>query len=179
MGDTTARHASIMQLHHRPRDVHMSNETYKSGVYEAWVGEIFGESFFAELAGRCPGSPLEAKWTLLAELERVTGQQLEPLVRRHGYDLDPPDDAKQRGVTNAEEFCKIPHLEFMAQIEPYLEDVVAKYQVLRDTAPPEDAVAMQFLVDHEAALLRFVQLEQSESAQDSTQAVKSLIEKAR
>lgn len=162
----------------RPRGAQVLKESYEAGVYEAWVGEIFGESLFAELAGHCAGTPLEAKWTLLAELERVTGRQLEPLLRRYGYELIPPDDAKQRGVSNAREFCKIPHLEFMAQIEPYLEEVISKYQTLRDVAPLEDASAMQFLVDHEAALLRFVQLELGESGQDSTQAAKSLIETA-
>lgn len=155
----------------------MHVEAYQAGIYEAWVGEIFGERLFVELAGHCAGTPLAAKWALLAELERVTGQQLEPLVRHYGFDLEPPNDAKLRGVTDAEAFSKMPHLEFMAEIEPYLEEVVAKYQRLRDAAPPEDASAMQFLVDHEVALLRFVQRERSESAQDSTQAVSVLIEK--
>ena len=45
-------------------------------------------------------------------------------------------------------------------------------------APPQDANAMGFLVDHEAALLRFVQIERSQTGGDSTSAVRALIEKA-
>ena len=50
---------------------------------------------------------------------------------------------------------------------------------MRDAAPAEDKAAMQFLVDHEVALLRFVQLERRAGDQDTTRDARMLIERAR
>ena len=65
----------------------------------------------------------------------------------------------------------------MALIEPYLENVISRFEALRDAAPADDRTTMQFLVDHEVALLRFVQLERSGADQDSTRDARTLIER--
>ncbi len=152
--------------------------SYIRGVYEAWKGEVFGEVFFTELAQRDKRTSMEAKWKTLAELERVTGGVLFPLVRRYGLPLRPPEDSTTRGEQEAKRFSTMPREEFMADMEPYLEEAVAKYRALRDEAPSEDATAMQFLVDHEESLLRFVQIERGETGEDSLQEVKDVIASA-
>lgn len=152
--------------------------TYIRGVYEAWKGEVFGETFFTELAKLDKKTPMEIKWRTLAALERVTARVLLPLVRRYGLPLRPPEESKTRGEQQAKRFSTMLREEFMAYFEPYLEEAVAKYQTLRDDAPSEDATAMQFLVDHEEALLRFVQIERSETGEDSLQEVKDVIARA-
>lgn len=152
---------------------------YETGVQAAWAGEIFGEALFSELARLDEGTALTPKWKLLAELEHVTGEQLAPLVSRYGFDTEPPGEEMQRGLANAREFAEMSHADFMALIEPYLEDVIARFEALRDAAPAEDKAAMQFLVDHEAALLRFVQLERSGTDPDSTRDARALIERVR
>lgn len=152
---------------------------YEAGVRAAWAGEIFGEALFSELA-RLGGDRAQAtKWKLLAELERVTGEQLAPLVSRYGYETEPPVEEMERGLANAREFAEMPHTDFMALIEPYLKEVISKFEALRDAAPDEDKATMQFLVDHEVALLRFAQLERSGDDQDSTREARMLIERAR
>ncbi len=152
--------------------------TYIRGVYEAWKGEVFGEVFFTELAQQDKQASMEPKWKTLADLERVTRGVLLPLVHRYGLPMRPPEESKTRGEQEAKRFSTMPHEEFMAYLEPYLAEVVAKYQTLRDDAPSEDAIAMQFLVDHEEALLRFVQIERGETGEDSLQEVKDVIARA-
>ena len=152
--------------------------TYIRGVYEAWKGEVFGEVFFTELAQLDKEASMEPKWNTLAELERVTAGVLLPLVRRYGLPMKPPAEERTRGEQEAKRFSTMPHEEFMAYLEPYLEEVVAKYQTLRDDAPSTDATPMQFLVDHEEALLRFVQIERGGTGEDSLQEVKDVVARA-
>ena len=155
------------------------SNTYEASVQAAWAGEVYGEALFAELARLDPGTALGPKWKLLAELERVTGRQLEPLVNRYGFDTEPPGEQVQRGLATAREFAQMPHADFMALIEPYLEEVISRFEAMRDAAPAEDMAAMQLLVDHEVALLRFVQLERRPGDQDSTRDARMLVERAR
>ena len=155
------------------------SQTYEAGVQAAWAGEIFGEALFSELARHYEGTELAPKWRELAELEQVTGKQLAPLISRYGYGTEPPEKELERGLANAREFAEMEHADFMAFIEPYLEEVIPRLEALRDAAPEEDKATMQFLVDHEVALLRFVQLERSGAGQDSTRDARVLIERAR
>ena len=85
----------------------------------------------------------------------------------------------EQGLVTARAFAELSRTEAMAFMEPYLEEMVAGFEELRDAAPAEDKATMQFLVDHEAALLRFVQLERSGVHQDSTRDARTLIERAR
>ncbi|MDE0364272.1 MAG: hypothetical protein OXP09_01710 [Gammaproteobacteria bacterium] len=154
-------------------------QTYEASVRAAWAGEIYGEALFSELAHLAGDTALASKWKTLAMLERVTGEQLAPLVSRYGFDTEPPTEEAERGLVTAREFAEMPHAEFMALIEPYLEDVISRFEALRDAAPAEDRTTMQFLVDHEVALLRFVQLERSGADKDSTRVAGALIERVR
>ena len=155
------------------------SRTYEAGVQAAWAGEIYGEALFSELARLAGGMALAPKWKLLAELEQVTGEQLAPLVSRYGFATEPPGEEIERGLATARELAEMPHADLMAMIEPYLEEVISRFETLRDAAPAEDKTTMQFLVDHEIALLRFVQLERSGADQDSTQDAKVLIDRVR
>lgn len=154
-------------------------QTYEASVRAAWAGEIYGEALFSELAHLARGTAIAHRWKTLAELERVTGEQLAPLVSRYGFDTEPPMEEAERGLATAREFAEMPHAEFMALIEPYLENVISRFEALRDAAPADDRTTMQFLVDHEVALLRFVQLERSGADQDSTRDARTLIERVR
>ena len=154
-------------------------QTYEAGVRAAWAGEMYGEALFSELANLAGGTALASKWKTLAKLERVTGEQLAALVSRYGFDTEPPGEEVERGLATARKFAEMPHDEFMALIEPYLEDVISRFEALCDAAPAEDRTTMQFLVDHEVALLRFVQLERSGANQDSTRVARALIERVR
>lgn len=154
-------------------------QTYEASVRAAWAGEIYGEALFSELAHLAGGTALAPKWKTLAELEHVTGEQLAPLVSRYGFDTEPPTEEVERGLATAREFAEMPHADFMALIEPHLEDVIFRFEALRDAAPANDRTTMQMLVDHEVALLRFVQLEGCGADQDSTRDARALIERVR
>ena len=154
-------------------------QTYEAGVRAAWAGEIYGEALFSELAHLEGGTALAPKWKTLAELEHVTGERLAPLVSRYGFDTEPPTEEVERGLATARELAEMPHADFMAFMEPYLKEVISSFEVLRDAAPADDRTTMQFLVDHEVALLRFVQLERSGADQDSTRDARALIERVR
>lgn len=151
---------------------------YKAAIFNSWAGEIYGETLFAELARLSSDASNAEAWQLMAELEQVTGERIAPLVIKYGYDVTPPEAEHERGRRSAAEFSNMPHLEFTAMMKPYLTDVVASYQALRDQAPKEDVDAVQFLVDHEAALLRFAELDGGDAGEDSTKAVRDLIAKA-
>lgn len=156
------------------QDVH----AYIRGVYEAWKGEVMGEAFFSELAQIDEKTSMASKWKTLAELERVTGQVLAPLVRRYGILPEPSADMKTQGEQQARGVSTMPYDEFMASMEPYIEEAVSRYQALRDDALSEDTSAIQYLVDHEEALLHFVRVERSETGEDSMRDVRDVIARA-
>lgn len=152
-------------------------ESYEAGVHAAWVGEIVGESLFEELASRATGTPLEQKWRLLAKLEQLMGRRLEPLLARYECDLTPTSEAKEQGVATAKAFASLAHKDFMEALEPYIEDALRRYRALSLTSPSDDAEAMELLVAHEAALLRFVQKERAGDPRDSTTEAREVIDR--
>ena len=84
-------------------------QTYEASVRAAWAGEIYGEALFSELAHLARGTAIAHRWKTLAELERVTGEQLAPLVSRYGFDTEPPMEEAERGLATAREFAEMAH----------------------------------------------------------------------
>lgn len=149
--------------------------TYKSSVYDAWVSEFVGEAIFEELARIGKGTPLEKKWKVLANLERLMGRRLESVLAGYGCDLAPPRESIEQRLAAANALLTLDSQVVMAAMEPYIKDALRRYRVLRSSAPEEDAEALQLLVDHEAALLRFVQKERVGDLEDSTREAREVI----
>lgn len=150
-----------------------NREGYEQGVHTAWVGEIQGELFFNALAEAEVGNQRE-KWETLALLERVTGYRMAAVLRARGMPLALPE-ASGRLLAAAREYAKRPFAEAVSAMRPILLDAVGKFEALLAQAPAAEREAMQFLVDHERAILRFVDLEAAGQGDASLDAALALI----
>ena len=150
-----------------------NRDGYEQGVHAAWVGEIQGELFFIALAEAEAGARRE-KWETLAALERVTGQRMAAVLRARGVPLAPAA-ASGRLPAAAREYAKRPFSEAVAAMRPILLDAIGRFEALLAQAPAAERKAMQFLVDHERAILRFVDLEAVGQGDASLDAALALI----
>lgn len=146
---------------------------YEGGVHAAWVGEIQGELFFNTLAKAEAGARRE-KWETLAALERVTGERMATVLRARDVALSPPEASGQL-LAAAQQYAKLPFSEAVSSMRPILVDAIGKFEALLAQAPAAEREAMQFLVDHECAILRFVDLEAAGQGEASLDAARALI----
>ena len=152
--------------------------SYEDGLFQAWVGELQGEMFFERKAQAVADKQRgqRGKWQELAELERVTGWRMAALLRAKGIELSAPEPNAEL-LAFVEIFAQMPHAETLAALRPILLAAIDKFEALLRQAPEADRQAVQFLVDHERALLRFVDLEQA-GADSSVDTVRALIQSA-
>ena len=146
---------------------------YGQGVHAAWVGEIQGEAFFNALADAEAGDRRE-KWLTLATLEQVTGERMAAVLRERGVHPKAPAESG-RLLDAAEQYAKMPFSQAVASMRPILVDAIGRFEALLAQAPEAERESMRFLVDHERALLRFVDLEAEGAGDESLEAVRGLI----
>lgn len=146
---------------------------YEAGVHAAWVGELQGEAFFNALAEAEAGDRRE-KWLTLATLEQVTGERMAAVLRERGVHPKAPEESSQL-LDAAAQYAKMPFSQAVAAMRPILVDAIGRFEALLAQAPQAEREAMQFLVDHERALLRFVDLEAEGAGGESLQAIRGLI----
>lgn len=151
--------------------------SYQDGVYQAWLGELQGEMFFEHMAQASADEQRE-KWQTLAELERVTGRRMAVLLTAQAVDLTKPEPPQQL-LDALAAYTKMPFAEAVSAMRPILLAAIEKFEALLVQAPAADREEMQFLLDHERALLSFVELEEAEEAEQkaaSLDAVRALIQ---
>ena len=151
--------------------------SYQDGIFQAWAGELQGEMFFERRAQGAADEHRE-KWEELAELERVTGRRMAALLEAKQVELAAPEMSGQL-LAFAQAFAQMPHAEAMASLRPILVAAVERFEALLAQAPEADRQAVQFLVDHERALLNFVELEEAGQTDASLDATRALIRVAK
>ncbi len=155
----------------------MDRDNYIEGIRSAWLGEQFGEIFFNKLAAHTNDDDLKLKWQRLAQLEHVTGNKMADLLATH----DEP--ATTNEVIDVDDTVLAPyrdgtHQASMQHMKEVLEKAIVRFDQLLAVAPEEDIPAVQFLVQHELALLDFVECELSEAPDRSLQEVNRLLDSA-
>jgi hypothetical protein len=147
---------------------------YLEAVLAAYVGEFQGMALFTELGalvGKDPGK--RTKLAALVDLERRTAEELSPLVARYGLgpvDYPAAEAAGREWAIRAESWDGMIQM-LLAELPEY----VADYEGLLDAAPVADRPILEFLVAHERALERFVELESKGQNDDSLVDVRRLL----
>ena len=146
-------------------------DDYIAGIKSAWLGEQFGQAVFAALAEAASDSGMADRWRTLARLEEMTGQRMVAVLELYGE-------------TTGSEFIDVEailqrysgssHLEIMTNMKERVVAAIERFDRLLGIAPESDLDAVQFLVDHEPALLSFVDRE-IEGSGDSLQQVEALL----
>ena len=147
--------------------------SYEQGVHAAWVGELQGEAFFNALAQTASGEA-QQKWQTLARLEQVTGARLATVLRARNVDLSPPE-APGELLAAAKRYAALPFADAVSAMRPILVAAIDRFEALLSQAPDAERETMRFLVDHEQAILSFVDMEASGQGDRSLAPTRALI----
>ena len=146
-------------------------DDYIAGVKSAWLGEQHGRAAFTALAEAAGDAGTAGKWKTLAQLEQVTGQRMAALLESYG---EMPDEPFIDVEAIVDRFSTESHLEIMADMKKIIGPAIERFDRLLGIAPESDIDAVQFLVDHEVALMTFVDRE-LEGRADSLAQVEALL----
>jgi hypothetical protein len=152
-----------------------SDSNYLDGIRSAWLGEKFGEAFFCAMASSSNNDLMRESWRTLAQLEVVTGNRMASVLEAHGESAS-TDEIIEISDELLHQYTDVPLQSSMLQMKETIEKAVVRFDQLLATAPDEDVTAVQFLVDHELALLAFVERELDGEHEHALDAVNSLLE---
>ena len=135
-----------------------SESNYLQGIKSAWLGELFGQAFFMAMADHAKEPGMQQAWHKLGMLEEKTAARMAALLEAHG------DKAETNEIIEITDeligqYTSVSHLESMSRLRVRLENAISRFDHLLAVAPESDISDVQFLVDHEQALLSFVDRE--------------------
>jgi hypothetical protein len=145
----------------------MGSTAYHDGILTAYQGELMGERLYRELANRSKVGDQKAKLHAIADVERQTSRRLKPIAERLGIDV-----CEAQWIRIVER--RLGELESLAWpdfIERALRDwppYIARFEALRQLAPAGDADSIQWLVQHETALVAFARTEHDAMGSDAS-----------
>lgn len=151
-----------------------TESNFLDGIKSAWLGEQYGAAFFNALADTTSDDSLKSCWQTLAKLESVTGGRMADLLATHGESPN-TDEIIEISDEMLDDYTAHSHEDAMHHMKPTIEKAIARYDQLLAVAPEDDVPAVQFLVDHELALLDFVDCELSGNHEHALDSVKRLL----
>ena len=153
-----------------------TSKEYRDGILSAWQGEQWGREFFELLAAGTEDADRRAKWEVLGELERATGDTLAPLV---ADDADASAEKRPDLDAAAAAYGALPYADALQQMMTLVEPAIERFRGLLEIAPEEDREAVQILFDHEVAIQQFAQRELAGDTATSLDPVRAVIARAR
>jgi hypothetical protein len=137
----------------------MNRTGYIARIKAAYEGELYGETWFAAMAGDAMTPDRRRKFVAMAQLEHQTRLCLMPLVTRLG--ITGVDEAAQRdkGIRLARQHAGQSWPAFIAWFIEEITRFVALYDEMARNSTEEDAAILDELARHERALLEFARLE--------------------
>ncbi len=151
---------------------------YRDGILYAWQGEQWGREFFELLAAATDDLDHRAKWEVLGELERATGDTLAPLVAEDA-DASASEEKRPDLAAAATAYGQLPHDEALRQMATLVEPAIERFRGLLEMAPDEHRDAVQILFDHEIAIQQFAERELAGDTATSLDPVRDVIARAR
>ncbi len=145
----------------------MESLSYVEKIRSAYEGELLGEMTYRRFAGLCNDADNRIKLQAVADLEGRTHRELEPIAIRLGI-----QPATQRLSERAQERAlALAQLSWPAFIQKARKDwppYITRFEMLAECAEPGDEDRLQFLVDHEKALVEFIGLQAAGADTDTS-----------
>lgn len=145
----------------------MGSTAYHDGILAAYQGELIGERLYRELANRSKVGDQKAKLHAIADVERQTSRRLKPIAERLGIEVRQAQWMRivERRLGELELLTWPDFIErALRDWPPYIE----RFEALRQLAPAGDADSIQWLVQHEAALVAFARTERDAMGSDAS-----------
>lgn len=135
-----------------------TESNYVQGIKSAWFGELFGQAFFAAMADHPSQIHMQQAWRTLENLEKQTAERMAALLSAHGEKAEANEVIE---ITDEliSQYTSVSRVESMNRLRIRLESAISRFDQLLAIAPETDITDVRFLVDHEQALLSFVDRE--------------------
>jgi hypothetical protein len=140
----------------------VDRQTYADAIRRAYEGEIVGERLYRALALECSDTDQRSKLSAISAIEAATHERLKHIADR--LQIDPSQAAIQCTVERRlAQLRLLSWGQFIQQAVLEWPPYLARFEVLRRSAASGDEESLQFLEDHERALVEFANLEHSGS----------------
>lgn len=139
-------------MHDDNVDHSVDDGAYAQGVLHAWCGEVRGEESFRRMAEQEPDPMARGIWALVAEVEALTRQRIEPIAQRLHSDLEAAGaQAAREGEARAAQRRAQSWQSIVEDYAPQLDGFLARFEALETLAPAADRDAIMQLSDHSRA----------------------------
>ncbi|MEZ5732045.1 MAG: hypothetical protein R3D97_06940 [Paracoccaceae bacterium] len=128
--------------------------SFDAALKTALEEEISGETYFAAMADAIGGKEGDAL-RLMAAMERETVRLLTPVAARAGIVIADQATLRAEGRAEGLDTARRGWDELVRDMSEDFGAYVEEFLWLRDAAPPADRDRLQFLVDHEVAIIDF------------------------
>jgi dimethylamine/trimethylamine dehydrogenase len=129
---------------------------YLETLLRYYEEEISGEAYFYALADHFAERD---KIILLARIERVAAQAVEPLLQKYGLVPRSESELKNMERSYLESHQSYNWMEFMTYVTKRYPGYLEDFKALEQMAPIEDLPAINVLTDHEVAVIEFAEME--------------------
>jgi rubrerythrin len=144
----------------------LSEETYKENIRKAYEGEMVAERAYGALAAERADPSQRAKLSAISRVEGLTHRRLQQVASRLRIG---PEEARIKSTVERQ-IAELRQLTWDGFIQKAVLEWPAyldRFAALRRSAAPGDEPALQYLVEHESALVQFAQLEHADPGSDS------------
>ena len=152
----------------------------ETAYLEEWVDlETVGEAVCLTRAEASDDPGRREKWLLLAELETRTKSAVMHFLRAKGIPVEEKAEKRREGEERARASASLPWPDLMARMQPRLQFYVDELREFASAAPPAQTEIAARLLEHEEALLAFVERELAGDVPGSTAPVRAHLDKWR
>jgi len=148
----------------------MSNLEYPECIRELYESEILGEEISLALLKEAKSERDAYHIGTLLQLETETKARLRPFLYKLGISLD--EEADAGGLVDFVSAYKAMNWqEFAGFLKEPVQGFLSRFEEIAGVTPPDDRPMVDSMVDHEAAILRWVTLESEGPREDSLDAM--------
>jgi hypothetical protein len=144
----------------------VNESAYPACIRDLYESEIFGEAVFLALVEIAKNPREKYQLGTLLQLETETKARLRPFLFHHALSLDETMDLAGVAVA-VEGYQALNWPVFAAANIPVVQGFLSRFESILELGPTEDKRILQSMVNHEAAILRWVTME-SESITDGS-----------
>lgn len=134
------------------------SQAYLETLCKYYEEEVEGEAYFHAIAERSEQPEQRRKMTLLAEVEALAAEAVQPLILKYGLLPSKRDSLVALGQSEAGR-ASVQWSEQIAEMSRTFPGYVDDFKALEAMAPPEDLPRLKLLTEHEAAAIEFLNRE--------------------
>lgn len=149
----------------------MTDPVYPECIRELYESEIFGEAWSLGLIKVAKNERDQYQFGTLLQLETETKARLRPFLSKYNMSLLEDMDLSDVDDAVADYQKSTSFAEFATVTIPTVEAFLARFQAIANIAPEEDQEVVQSMVQHESAILNWLEMESQGNTDGSLDAM--------